>query len=692
VSEYNSDLNTPIQYIKGVGLKRAEALNKASIQTVNDLLHYYPRRYLDRSTVKSIKDIQINDKVTIIGNVEVCGERRTRKGKLFQAVLSDGTGLTTLVWFNGVKYIKNSINKGDRLAVHGKFEFYKGLQIVHPDYDKLDSDADPVNTGAIIALYPLSAELKRAKMEHHSFRRIMNSIDSFIVSATDHLNKSITKEEGLISLPRALKGIHFPKSKRDLAASIQRLKFDEHFFLQLLMFLRKSSFEKISTRPLTESGPQVDMIINELGFELTAAQKKVIQEIKNDMAKHNSMNRLLQGDVGSGKTIVAIIAAVTAVTNGVQVAIMAPTGILAQQHYKSFTKQLNKVHINCALLVGKQKTADRKKILSAIENGMINIVVGTHALIQKDVKFNNLGFVVVDEQHRFGVVQRGNLLEKGLHPHLLAMTATPIPRTMAITYHGDMDLSIIDEMPKDRMAVTTKVVDENRMVKVYKFIFDEIAAGRQCMVVYPLVEETEKSDLAAATEGFENLEKQFNGLNVGLIHGRIKKDNKDEIMESFAKNEINILVATTVIEVGIDVPNASVMLVEHAERFGLTQLHQLRGRVGRGSTKSYCILVERNVAPISRRRLTIMENTNDGFIIADEDLKMRGPGKFFSTEQSGFFRHKIADMVNDGPIIRNARKAAEKIVKMDPLLKKHLLMKKRLLKEYAQYLDTVNIT
>jgi len=692
VSEYNSDLNTPIQYIKGVGLKRAEALNKASIQTVNDLLHYYPRRYLDRSTVKSIKDIQINDKVTIIGNVEVCGERRTRKGKLFQAVLSDGTGLTTLVWFNGVKYIKNSINKGDRLAVHGKFEFYKGLQIVHPDYDKLDSDADPVNTGAIIALYPLSAELKRAKMEHHSFRRIMNSIDSFIVSATDHLNKSITKEEGLISLPRALKGIHFPKSKRDLAASIQRLKFDEHFFLQLLMFLRKSSFEKISTRPLTESGPQVDMIINELGFELTAAQKKVIQEIKNDMAKHNSMNRLLQGDVGSGKTIVAIIAAVTAVTNGVQVAIMAPTGILAQQHYKSFTKQLNKVHINCALLVGKQKTADRKKILSAIENGMINIVVGTHALIQKDVKFNNLGFVVVDEQHRFGVVQRGNLLEKGLHPHLLAMTATPIPRTMAITYHGDMDLSIIDEMPKDRMAVTTKVVDENRMVKVYKFIVDEIAAGRQCMVVYPLVEETEKSDLAAATEGFENLEKQFNGLNVGLIHGRIKKDNKDEIMESFAKNEINILVATTVIEVGIDVPNASVMLVEHAERFGLTQLHQLRGRVGRGSTKSYCILVERNVTPMSRRRLTIMENTNDGFIIADEDLKMRGPGKFFSTEQSGFFRYKIADMVNDGPIITRARKAAKKIVKLDPLLENHFLMKEKLLKEYTQYLDTVNIT
>jgi ATP-dependent DNA helicase RecG len=647
---------------------------------------------LDRSTVKSIKDIQINDEVTIIGNVEVCGERKTRKGKLFQAVLSDGTGLTTLVWFNGVKYIKNSIKKGDRLAVHGKIEFYNGLQIVHPDYDKLDSDADPLNTGAIIALYPLSAELKRAKLEHRSFRRIINSIDSFILYTTDHLDESITKEEGLISLRKALKGIHFPKSNLDLKASIQRLKFDEHFFLQLLMFLRKSSLEKISTKSLSESSPQVNMIIDELGFELTGAQKRVIQEITNDMAKHNSMNRLLQGDVGSGKTIVAVIAAVTAITNGVQVAIMVPTEILAHQHYKSFTKQLNKIHINCALLVGKQKTADRKKILSAIENGMIKVVVGTHALIQKDVKFNNLGFIVVDEQHRFGVVQRGDLLKKGLHPHLLAMTATPIPRTMAITYHGDMDLSIIDEMPKNRMAVTTKVVNENRMVKVYKFIVDEIAAGRQCMVVYPLVKETEKSDLAAATEGFEKLEKQFNSLNVGLIHGRIKKADKDGIMESFAKNEINILVATTVIEVGIDVPNASVMLVEHAERFGLTQLHQLRGRVGRGSAKSYCILVERNVTPISRSRLTIMENTNDGFIIADEDLKMRGPGKFFSTEQSGFFRYKIADMVNDGPIIRRARKAAKKIVKMDPLLEKHFLMKERLLNEYAQYLDTVNIT
>jgi ATP-dependent DNA helicase RecG len=404
------------------------------------------------------------------------------------------------------------------------------------------------------------------------------------------------------------------------------------------------------------------------------------------------MNRLLQGDVGSGKTIVAVLVAAAAVANGVQVAIIAPTEILAHQHYKSFKKQLNKVHITCTLLVGKQKVAERKQNLEAIKDGKVNVVIGTHALIQKDVVFKNLGFVIVDEQHRFGVVQRGILLQKGLHPHLLAMTATPIPRTMAITYHGDMDLSIIDEMPKDRKPVITKIVKEDRLQNVYKFIREEVQAGRQCMVVYPLVEETEKSDLAAASEGFETLQKIFKGIRIGLIHGRMKKEEKDAIMDAYSKNEINILVSTTVIEVGIDIPNASVMLIEHAERFGLTQLHQLRGRVGRGSAKSYCILVERNIRDTSRKRLVIMEKTNNGFIIADEDLKMRGPGKFFSTEQSGFFKHKIADMVADGAIIRKARETAQTIAKADTKLKNHPRMKERLLKDYAQYLETVVIS
>ena len=687
-----TDLNTPIKYIRGVGPKRATALATAGIDTVNDLLHYYPRRYLDRTTVKSIHELKKGDQATMVGTVEVCGERQMRKRKLFQAVLSDGTGMITLVWFNGIKYIKNAVQKGDRLAVHGKVEFYNGFQIVHPDFDKLDSDADPINTGTIIPLYPLTAELKKVRIDHRSFRRIIKENEEMFSIIEDHFEESVLSEQKLIPLQTALQHIHFPESRKNLLAAMERLKFDEHFFLQLLMALRKKSYEKIGTNALTKSGPHVQQIETELGFELTAAQQKVIQEIRIDIARPKAMNRLLQGDVGSGKTIVAILVAAAAVANGVQVAVMAPTEILAHQHFESFKNQLNKVHISCALLVGKQKVTERKQILEAVKDGKINVVIGTHALIQAEVEFKNLGFVVVDEQHRFGVVQRGILLQKGSHPHLLAMTATPIPRTMAITYHGDMDLSIIDEMPKDRKPVITKIVKEDRLQNVYKFIREEVQAGRQCMVVYPLVEETEKSDLAAATEGFEALQNIFKGIKIGLIHGRMKKEEKDAIMDAYAKNEINILVSTTVIEVGIDIPNASVMLIEHAERFGLTQLHQLRGRVGRGSSKSYCILVERNIRDTSRKRLAIMEKTNNGFVIADEDLKMRGPGKFFSTEQSGFFKHKIADMVTDGAIIRKAREVAQTIAKTDTKLENNPRMKKRLLKDYAQYLDTVVIS
>jgi len=687
-----TDLNTPIKYIRGVGPKRATALATAGIDTVNDLLHYYPRRYLDRTTVKSIHELKKGDQATMVGTVEVCGERQARKRKLFQVVLSDGTGMITLVWFNGVKYIKNAVQKGDRLAIHGKVEFYNGFQIVHPDFDKLDSDADPINTGTIIPLYPLTAELKKVHIDHRSFRRIIKENEEMFSIIEDYFEESVLSEQKLIPLQTALQHIHFPESRKNLLAAMERLKFDEHFFLQLLMALRKKSYEKIGTNALTKSGPHVQQIETELGFELTAAQQKVIQEIRIDIARPQAMNRLLQGDVGSGKTIVAILVAAAAVANGVQVAVMAPTEILAHQHFESFKNQLNKVHISCALLVGKQKVTERKQILEAVKDGKINVVIGTHALIQAEVEFKNLGFVVVDEQHRFGVVQRGILLQKGSHPHLLAMTATPIPRTMAITYHGDMDLSIIDEMPKDRKPVITKIVKEDRLQNVYKFIREEVQAGRQCMVVYPLVEETEKSDLAAATEGFEALQNIFKGIKIGLIHGRMKKEEKDAIMDAYAKNEIKILVSTTVIEVGIDIPNASVMLIEHAERFGLTQLHQLRGRVGRGSSKSYCILVERNIRDTSRKRLAIMEKTNNGFVIADEDLKMRGPGKFFSTEQSGFFKHKIADMVTDGAIIRKAREVAQTIAKTDTKLENNPRMKKRLLKDYAQYLDTVVIS
>ena len=686
------DLNSPVQYISGVGPKRGEALESIGISTVHDLLHYYPRRYLDRSTVSSIRKISKNDETTLVGTIEVCGERQARKRKIFQAVLSDGTGMITLIWFNGVKYIKNAIQKGDRLAVHGKVEFYNGYQIVHPDYDKLDADADPINTGAIIPLYPLSAELKIMKIDHRSFRRMIKGINESFKEIEDHHHEKMIAEDGLASLKAALDQIHFPDSVDKLKRAIKRLKFDEHFFLQLLMMLRKTSYQKIGTKPLAGKSPLEKTIRNTLEYELTSAQERVVAEIKNDLSRNVPMNRLLQGDVGSGKTIVAILAAITAISQNVQVAIMAPTEILAHQHLESFKQQMDKINISCALLVGKQKVSDRKKLLGTIKEGKIQLIVGTHALIQKDVEFRELGLVIVDEQHRFGVEQRGKLAQKGLNPHLLAMTATPIPRTMAITYHGDMDLSIIDEMPKDRKPVITKVVNEKRLQNVYKFIREEVKTGRQCMVVYPLVEESEKSDLAAATEGFESLKKLFKGIQIGLIHGRMKKNEKDIVMKSYVMNEINILVSTTVIEVGIDIPNASVMLIEHADRFGLTQLHQLRGRVGRGSAKSYCILVKRNITETSMKRLAIMEETNDGFVIADEDLKMRGPGKFFSTEQSGFFTFKIANMLTDGALIRQARQSAQKIVKSDPKLDDHPLIKERLNKDYKQYLDTIAIS
>ena len=402
------------------------------------------------------------------------------------------------------------------------------------------------------------------------------------------------------------------------------------------------------------------------------------------------MNCLLQGDVGSGKTIVSILASSIAVESNFQVAIMAPTEILARQHLKSFKKEFDPLQITCALLTGGMARKERDKIIDSLNNGKIDLVIGTHALIQKDVKFKKLGLVIIDEQHRFGVNQRRKLVEKGNNPHFLAMTATPIPRTLAITLYGDMDLCIIDEMPKNRKPVITKVIDENRLKRVYDFMVKEVAFGRQCMIVYPLVEETEKSDLIAATEMYEELSKnEFSNLEVGLIHGKMEKTEKDSIMNNFSANNINILISTTVIEVGIDVPNSTIMLIEHAERFGLTQLHQLRGRVGRGKNKSFCILVRRSFSENAKKRLNIMEETNDGFVIADEDLKIRGPGEFFGIRQSGYLSFKIANMKTDSLLIQKARKLAKEIIKHDSNLegRKNIELKNKLYKTYKQNLN-----
>ena len=690
-----TNLSTSLQYIKNVGPARAKVLSEIGLEDSEDLLYYFPRRHLDRTTVTAISLLKKGMITTIVGKVETCGERKTRKGKLFQAVLSDGTGLLTLLWFNGVPYIKKSIEIGDQFAVHGKIEFYNGLQIVHPEYDKLNIDDDPLNTGSVIPLYPLTQELQKAGIENRFFRKIIRGMLKGINNISDFFPSEFLQKHKLVSRYEALHWIHFADKEKDVKRAIYRLKFDEHFFLQLLMALKKESNCRVGTKPLDKTGPHVKLIYDQLDFELTDAQNRVLKEIRTDLGKPITMNRLLQGDVGSGKTIVAVLAAAIAIGNNVQIAVMAPTEILVRQHYESFKKFSEIGKITCAILVGNTKEGERKKVIDALKTGRIDLIVGTHALIQKDIEFKNLGLVIVDEQHRFGVAQRGDLVEKGLNPHFLAMTATPIPRTLAITYHGDMDLSIIDELPKHRKPVITKKIGPERLKNVYNFMNNEVSKGRQCMIVYPLVEETEKSDLTAAVEAYETLSRTaFTDVNVGLIHGRMKKEEKDNIMNEFSDNRIKILVSTTVIEVGIDVPNATVMLVEHADRFGLIQLHQLRGRVGRGSEKSYCIFVQRDITENSRKRLDIMERTNDGFVISDEDLKLRGPGEFFGIKQSGFFKYKIADLVMDGPIIKSARKAAFDLVAKDPHLRNRsfIELRRHFLKKYQHMLDFVNIS
>ncbi len=660
------DLSKPISSVKGIGPAKNNAFAERGINTISDLVNHYPRKYLDRTNVTQISKIKNKMHVNLVGTIEASGMVQGRKRQFFKAILKDKSGIVTLTWFRGARYMNQSVKKGDYLAITGKVEFYNGLQIIHPEYDKLNIEDDPLNSGIITPLYSISAELKKNRIDSRFLRKTISNIFKNIKEIPDFFERDILENKKLISLDESLRQIHFPANKQKLKSAIKRLKFNEHFFFQLSMIAKRSLIKKLPSKSFKKTGIQTKLIFNNIEFELTGAQKRVLKEIKDDLSHSYAMNRLLQGDVGSGKTIVSILASAIAVSNKAQVAIMAPTEILAKQHYNSFKNLADYAKMSCALLTGGMPARDRKKIIVGLENGNIDIVVGTHALIQKDIKFNLLGLAIIDEQHRFGVNQRNALLQKGFNPHLLSMTATPIPRTLAITYHGDMDLSIIDELPKNRIPITTKTVNENRLEKIYSFMNDEVKSGRQCIIVYPLIEETEKSDLAAAEEMYDKLKRNvFKDIKVGLIHGRLEKDLKDEIMSDFSKNKINIIISTTVIEVGIDVPNATVMLIEHAERFGLTQLHQLRGRVGRGSEKSYCILVQRNFTENAIKRLKIMESTNDGFIISDEDLKMRGPGEFFGIKQSGFFNFKIASITSDGDLITNARNTAKEYLEED---------------------------
>ena len=684
----SNSLDTPIQFIKGVGPKRAKVLESLNIFTIKDLLYYFPRKYLDRTSLSTIGSISEGDEVNLVGRVKSVNLRRMKKGNFVTANVADHTGSIRLMWFNAADYIHQSLKVGDLLTMHGKVAAYKGSpQIVHPEYDKLNANEISLTTGFIIPVYPLTDDLKKSGLDNRNLRKIIYLALESVDSIDDHFDKDLRKKFNIEDLDISLRNIHYPKNFESLEKSTHRLKYDEHFFLQLLLAMRKSKIKENKYDSIKFKTKTYNKILKNLDFELTGSQQLSLREIVDDFISENPMNRMIQGDVGCGKTIVSILASSIVVDNDYQVGIMAPTDLLSKQLYKNFKSHFEAIGIKCSLLVGSLKPKDKDKVLKDIKLGKSNIIIGTHALFQKDVQFHNLGFVVIDEQHRFGVNQRQKLLSKSTNPNLMAMTATPIPRTLAITYNGDMDLSIIDELPKNRPDIHTSFIEKDNLSTAFNFIREKVESGGQTIIVYPLINESEKQDLSAAVESYEYLSNSiFPDLNVGLMHGQLEDENKNNEMQKFMEGDIDILVSTTVVEVGIDNPNVNVMLINNSERFGLSQLHQLRGRVGRGSLESYCLLCSDSESPKTKERLSIIVNSRNGFEIADEDLKLRGPGEFFGEKQSGFVKFKIADLISDGPIIRDARMNAFEIIKNDANLTQnnHINIKQKFDDEYLQ--------
>ena len=691
---FKNPIYDDITYLKGVGPKRAEELKKYGINFIVDVLHHLPRKYLDRRNIKKINQCKIGEETVIIGkiiskNIKVIGKRR-----LFQLTIGDETGELQCVWFNALSWIVDKFNINEQLAVYGKIEFFNGLKITHPDFDILDDNEDNFNTGQIISLYASTSDLKSKGLDSKGFRKIIKNIlfnEKYIIE--DFLSNEMISEENLCSLKEALTKIHFPNDNDEIKKALYRLKYNEHFFIQLLMALKKHHIKKNDGIAFLKRGDYLKQIYESLNFTLTDAQIRVLREIRSDLKSKSPMNRLVQGDVGSGKTIVAILTASIIIAEEYQVALMAPTEILAEQHYLSIKKYCECVNINCDIITSNKPQKEKKIILNKLKSGEIQFIIGTHSLIQDKVLFNNLGLIIIDEQHRFGVEHRKLLVDKGLNPEVLAMTATPIPRTLSITLHGDMDISIIDELPKNRIPIKTEVITPSKIKSAYQKIKNEIKAGGQCFIVYPLIEESEKLDLEAAESGYKKLQKVFNEFQLGYINGKMKKEEIDKQMQLMVNGKIDCLITTTVIEVGINISNATIMLIENAERFGMTQLHQLRGRIGRGTKQSTCIMVQHKKTENSNKRLKIMKSTLDGFIISDEDLKMRGPGDFFGTKQHGFIKSKVVDFNADGPIIRRARYQAFKMIDDDSLLKniKNQKIKKLFKMNYKHMLEFVKI-
>jgi ATP-dependent DNA helicase RecG len=672
----NDILQTPIEYLKGVGPSRGEMLRKElNIHRYGDLLTLFPNRYIDRTRYYKINELQAgNTEVQIVGKIIHIKTVEQQKGRgRLVATFADETGEMELVWFQGQKWIRESLKLNTLYVAFGKVTPFSGqFNMAHPELELLEEHKQSLRS-AMQPVYPSTEKLTQKGISNRTINKMMQQL--FVETQarfTESLPPNVLEELKLIPKNAALFNIHFPKSQELLAKAQFRLKFEELFFIQLQLITKNLIRKhKIKGHPFEKVGHHFNNFYqNHLPFELTNAQKRVIKEIRNDLGSNAQMNRLLQGDVGSGKTIVALLCMLMALDNGFQSCLMAPTEILATQHFNGLSELAKDLNINIKLLTGSTKTSERKIIHEALEKGELHILIGTHALLEDKVQFHNLGLAIIDEQHRFGVEQRSKLWKKNdIPPHVLVMTATPIPRTLAMSMYGDLDISVIDELPPGRKPIQTVHRYDSNRLKVWKFLKDEIAKGRQIYIVYPLINESEKMDYKDLMDGYESISRDFPlpHYSVSIVHGQMKPAEKEEEMRRFAAGKTNIMVATTVIEVGVNVPNASVMVIESAERFGLSQLHQLRGRVGRGAEQSYCILMTgHKLSNDSKIRLETMCKTNDGFEIAEVDLKLRGPGDIMGTQQSGVLNLQIADLVRDRDILQLARHEAIKLLKKDP--------------------------
>jgi ATP-dependent DNA helicase RecG len=683
---------TDVRYLKGVGPKRVELLNRLGIKTVEDLLYYLPTRYEDRTALTLIKDLKPGEYQAVKGNILTLSAYVTKKGmRVFRVALGDKTGVIYCAWFR--QHFLNKVFKKDQeIVVYGKVERYGKLQINHPEYEIVKENTNSLNIGKIVPVYALTQDVTQRYLRFLTDE----AIEDFLLSVRERIPAYIRARRHLADIRFAIQNIHFPASFANLDKAYKRLVFEEFFMLQLALALKKKDIKTGAPGISHRLDPKLIASFRKLfPFELTKSQAKAINEIQIDMANPKPMNRLLEGDVGSGKTVAAIYALLLTVQNGYQGSFMAPTEILAKQHYVNLSEILMPLGINVRLLVSGLKPDKRLEIKNEIENGQADVVIGTHALIWEGVNFRSLGLVVVDEQHKFGVTQRHVLRKKGMNPDVLVMTATPIPRTLALTVYGDLDISVIKELPKGRYPISTYAVEENERESVYHFIKEEVKKGRQAYIVYPRIWPTgAESALKSAAAMYNNLQTGiFPDLKLGLIHGRMALEEKNGIMKKFKDKKIDILISTTVIEVGIDVANASCMVIENAERFGLSQLHQLRGRIGRGDYPSYCILLGDPKTEAAKKRFYTISETQDGFKVAEEDLELRGPGEFFGTRQHGLPELRFGNILRDFEIMEDARAEAFRMVREDPYLRdlRNSPLKGELKKRFAGKLDLINV-